>query len=89
MAQKEISDIVKYPLTTEKSINLISRSNSLIFVVNKKSRRPEIKKAIEEIFKAKVTRVNTSNSVDGRKLAYVTFAPESPAMDIAIKLGIL
>ncbi len=82
-------DIVKYPLTTEKSINMIARNNSLSFVVDKRSKSPEIKKAIEELYKVKVARINTSNTVDGRKVAYVRFSPENPALDIATKLGIL
>ena len=47
-------DIVKYPLTTEKSINMIARNNSLSFVVDKRSKSPEIKKAIEELMEERL-----------------------------------
>ena len=62
--KKIISDerafsIIKKPMMTEKSTNL-NQYNQYSFVVSKNSRSYEIKKAIEKIFKVKVTKVNTS-----------------------------
>ena len=61
---KNISDekafsIIKKPLMTEKSTNL-NQYNQYTFIVSKDSYSNEIKKAIEKIFKVKVTKVNTS-----------------------------
>jgi len=61
---KEISEerafsIIKKPLMTEKSTNL-NQYNQYSFVVSSDSCSYEIKKAIEKIFKVKVTKVNTS-----------------------------
>ena len=52
-------DIIKKPITTEKSTNL-QQYNQYSFVVSKDSNSNEIKKAIELIFKVKVNKVNTS-----------------------------
>ena len=52
-------DIIKKPITTEKSTNL-QQFNQYSFIVSKKSNSVEIKNAIEMIFKVKVTKVNTS-----------------------------
>ena len=52
-------DIVKKPITTEKSTNL-QQFNQYSFIVSKNSNTFEIKKAIEVIFKVKVSKVNTS-----------------------------
>ena len=52
-------DIIKKPLTTEKSTNL-QQFNQYSFVGSKNSNSFEIKNAIEAIFKVKVTKVNTS-----------------------------
>ena len=52
-------DIIKKPLTTEKSTNL-QQFNQYSFVVSKNSNSFEIKNAIELIFKVKVNKVNTS-----------------------------
>ena len=52
-------DIIKRPITTEKSTNL-QQFNQYSFIVSKNSNTFEIKKAIEVIFKVKVNKVNTS-----------------------------
>ena len=52
-------DIIKRPVTTEKSTNL-QQYNQYSFIVSKNSNSFEIKKAIEMIFKVKVNKVNTS-----------------------------
>ena len=52
-------DIIKKPITTEKSTNL-QQFNQYSFIVSKNSNSSEIKEAIEKIFKVKVNKVNTS-----------------------------
>lgn len=81
-------DIIKYPLTTEKSVRGIDVQNQLVFVVDQKASKADIKAAIEELLSAKVARVNTHNA-NGEKRAYVTFTAETPAIDIATKLGLM
>tara|TARA_B100000674_G_scaffold243264_1_gene200385 strand:+ start:75 stop:392 length:318 start_codon:yes stop_codon:yes gene_type:complete len=51
-------EIIKKPITTEKSTNL-QQFNQYSFVVSKDSNVSEIKSAIEMIFKVKVNKVNT------------------------------
>ena len=82
-------DVIKCPLSTEKSIRLMESENKLIFIVNKKATKTEIKKAIEEIFKAKVLKVNTFVSSKGEKRAYVKFSADTPAIDIATQMGLM
>ena len=81
--------IIKYPLSTEKSIRLMESENKLIFVVDIKAKKPEIKQAVEAAFKAKVLNVNTFISAKGEKRAYIQFAKESPAIDIATNMGLM
>ena len=52
-------DIIKKPITTEKSTNL-QQFNQYTFAVSKNSNSFEIKNAIQMIFKVKVSKVNTS-----------------------------
>ena len=52
-------EIIKKPITTEKSTNL-QQFNQYSFFVSKNSSSIEIKDAIEKIFKVKVSKVNTS-----------------------------
>jgi large subunit ribosomal protein L23 len=51
-------DVIVSPVVTEKS-TLASEQNQVVFNVAKKATKPEIKAAIEALFKVKVTGVNT------------------------------
>lgn len=82
-------NIIKFPLSTEKSIRLMESENKLIFVVNKKATKKDIKKAIEDMFKVKIDDVNTFISADGEKRAYIKFSSKNPAIDIATQLGLM
>ena len=84
----ETQQIIKYPLTTEKSIRLMESENKLVFVVDKKAKKLQIKTAIEDMFKVKVMKVNTYIR-QGEKRAYIKFGDETPAIDIATKLGMM
>lgn len=81
--------IIKHPVSSEKAIRLMESENKLVFVVSEKATKAEVKKAVEELFKAKVASVNTLHSVRGEKRAYVKFAKETPAIDIATSLGMM
>ena len=63
--------------------------NKLIFVVDLKANKKEIKDAFEKMFKAKIVKVTTHIATSGEKKAYVTFSPETPAIDIATQLGLM
>ena len=82
-------NIIKYPLSTEKSIRLMESENKLIFVVNNKATKKDIKKAIEEMFKVEVDNVNTLVNAEGEKRAYVKFSAKNPAIDIATQMGLM
>jgi large subunit ribosomal protein L23 len=51
-------DIVKNLLTTEKG-TLLEQQGKYLFLVDKRSNKIQIKKAIEDIYKVKVASVNT------------------------------
>ena len=50
--------LIQSPIMTEKSTNL-NQFNKYSFIVSKNSNSNEIKKAIENIFKVKVEKINT------------------------------
>ncbi|MBL7055236.1 50S ribosomal protein L23 [Candidatus Woesearchaeota archaeon] len=85
----DLYKIVKYPLSTEKSIRLMESENKLVFVVDKKANKSDIKKAIATMFKAEVVSVKTLTDIKGRKKAYVEFSQKTPAIDIATQLGLM
>lgn len=80
---------IKYPLSTEKSIRLMESENKLIFIVERKSTKHEIKSDIETLFKVKVIKVNTLITPQGTKKAYIKFSDETPAIELATKLGLM
>lgn len=80
--------ILKYPLATEKAVRLMETENKIYFVVDIKAKKADIKKAIEEMFKVKVIKVNTLIT-KGKKKAYIKLHPDNPAIDIATQLGIM
>ncbi len=81
--------IIKYPIITEKAVRLMEYENKLIFIVNKTSTKKEVKDAVENMFKVKVKNVTTTILPDGKKKAYIKLPLETPAIDIATKLGLM
>ncbi len=85
----EAHKVIKYPLSTEKSIRLMEAENKLVFIVDREANKDDIKKAMERLFKVKVENVNTFIGKDGKKRAYIKFKEETPAIDIATELGLM
>ena len=81
--------ILKYPLATEKAVKLMEMENKLIFIVDRKSTKSQIKIAIQKAFGVKVLNINTSISHEGIKKAYISLSAETPAIDVATKLGLM
>ena len=53
-------DIIKAPIITEKSSDL-AKNNVIVFSVDVKANKTQIKQAIEKVFNVKVESVNTVN----------------------------
>ena len=81
--------MIKTVLATEKATRLMESENKLVFVVDKKATKKEIKNEIEEMFKVKIKHINTMIGPDSKKKAYVTFSDNTPAIDLATKLGLM
>jgi len=81
--------VLLYPLMTEVSLRLLEKENKLVFIVDRRATKRDIKRAVETLYEVVVEKVNTVITPDGRKKAYVKLSPEYSASDVAIKLGIL
>jgi len=53
-------DIIIRPIITEKSTDLMSSQNKYTFQVDLRANKTQIKQAVEELFKVKVRKLNTS-----------------------------
>jgi len=82
-------DVISYPMMTEVASRLIESENKLVFVVNMKATKKDVKNAVEELYQVKVRNVNIAKSAKGEKKAFVRLQPEYSATDVAIKLGLL
>lgn len=73
---------------TEKIVRQIEIENILVFETDRKFRKEDIKKEVEDLFEVKVEKVRTL-TIKNKKTAYVKLKPEFPAIDVATKLGVL
>ncbi len=58
---KNLYDVIRRPLITEKSTNLKETQRTLVFEVHRDATKPEIKKAVELLFDTKVATVRVAN----------------------------
>lgn len=76
------------PVTSEKAVKMIDLDNTLLFELERRESKDKIKKEIEKIFNVKVSKIRTLTR-HNKKYAYVKFAKENPAIDVATKLGMI
>ncbi|MEM3030698.1 MAG: 50S ribosomal protein L23 [Candidatus Micrarchaeia archaeon] len=77
-----------YPITTEKAVSLIERENKIVFIVDARASKADIKEEVERRFGVRVQSVNTLLTPTGKKKAFVRVAKGFRADDIAAKLKI-
>jgi large subunit ribosomal protein L23 len=76
------------PIVTEKAVRLIEAENTLIFEVDRRLSKKDIKKEFEEMFKVKTDSINTLIKLN-KKYAYIKLNAKNPAIDVATKLGMI
>jgi large subunit ribosomal protein L23 len=74
---------------TEVTSRILEAENKLVFIVNKKATKRDVKMAVEELYEVIVEKVNSTITSEGEKKAFVKLHPDYKAVDIAIKLGII
>jgi len=82
-------ETILYPLMTEVTSRILETENKLVFVVNIRANKVDVKRAVEELYEVRVDNVNTLITPRGEKKAFVKLHPDYKAVDVAIKLGIL
>ncbi len=84
-----MAGILKYPMSTEKTINQIGRNNIIIYIVDYRATKPEIRKEFESVFGVKVESVRTVNTVSNSKKAFIKLSRAYRAEDIAKRLKLV
>lgn len=82
-------DVILYPLMTESASLMVEKDNKLLFAVNMKAGKKDIKQAVEQLYEVKVDKITVLITPKSTKKAFVKLTPEFKASDVAIKLGIL
>jgi len=85
----DVNEVISYPLMTESASLMVERDNKLIFIVNLKADKSDVKRAVEQLYEVKVNKVNLLITPQGVKKAFEKLNTEFKASDVAIKLGIL
>merc|ERR1719473_1136068 len=81
--------IIRHPLTTESAMKKIEELNTLVFIVDTKANKRQIKSAVAEMYDVTAAKVNTLIRPDGKKKAYVHLTQNYDALDIANRIGVI
>ena len=84
-----MAGILRYPMSTEKTINQIGKYNTIIYIVDYRATKPEIRKEFESIFNVKVDSIRTVNTATNNKKAFIKLAKGYRAEDIAKRLKLV
>jgi len=82
-------DVILYPVMTEVTSRILETENKLVFIVNMKATKEDIKRAVEKLYEVRTEKINVTITLRGEKKAFVKLHPDYKAVDVAIKLGIL
>ncbi len=81
--------VLKYPLATEKAISQIDRNNLIVYIVDFRATKTEIKKEFESMFQVKVDKIRSINLPNNAKKVYIKIAKGYKATDVAAKLKLV
>jgi len=82
--------VVIHPLNTESAMKKIEENNTLVFIVDVKANKAQIKAALKQLYDIDTVKINTLITPDGRKKCFARLTPDVDALDIAAtKLAIV
>ncbi|ABW98298.1 rpl23A (nucleomorph) [Hemiselmis andersenii] len=89
LKKKEQFRTIYFPLTTESALKEIQAGNTLVFIVNPKSNKNQIKNSVKKLYKVKIKKINTLIDLNGKKKAFVKLTSDYDALDVANKIGFI
>ncbi|KAI9802014.1 MAG: 60S ribosomal protein L23A [Sarcosagium campestre] len=82
--------VIIHPLNTESAMKKIEENNTLVFIVDIKANKRQIKDALKKLYDVDTVKINTLIRPDGSKKAFARLTPDVDALDIAAtKLAIV
>ena len=83
-----MTDVLAYPLVTEKAMNDLDFENKLEFIVHIDATKPEIAEAVSSRFDVAVADVNTQITPKGQKKAVIELGPDDDAEEVISRIGV-
>ncbi|KAI9871270.1 MAG: 60S ribosomal protein L25 [Pleopsidium flavum] len=82
--------VIIHPLNTESAMKKIEENNTLVFIVDIKANKRQIKEALKKLYDVDTVKINTLIRPDGSKKAFARLTSDVDALDIAAtKLSIV
>ncbi|KAJ4455340.1 putative 60S ribosomal protein L25 [Paratrimastix pyriformis] len=81
--------VIRHPLTTESAMQQVENHNTLVFIVDRRANKCQIRRAIQSLYSVKADRINTLIRPDGQKKAYVRLTGDYDTMQVAGKIGLI
>lgn len=79
--------IIVSPIASETAMKKVEDGNTLVFQVDLKANKHQIKRAVKELYEVDVDHVNTLVRPNGTKKAYIRLTADHDALDIANRIG--
>jgi len=70
-------------MNTESAMKKIEEQNTLVFIVDVKANKAQIKQALKKLYDIDTLKINTLIRPDGKKKAYCRLTADVDALDIA------
>ena len=83
------AQILKHPLANENALAKIETTNTLVFIVDPRANKKQIKEAVKRMYDIQCVKINTLIRPDGLKKAFVRLHEDYDAVDVANKIGII
>ncbi len=88
MNPEQASKLIMHPYMTEKTLALIEKENTVVFIVHDSADKNSIREAIKVLYDIDVDNINTARTIYGKK-AFARLKKEGAARDLATKLGLV
>lgn len=79
--------VLQQPINSETAMKKVEDGNTLVFQVDLKANKHQIKQAVKELYDVEVLKVNTLIRPNGTKKAYIRLTADHDALDVANRIG--
>merc|ERR1712029_1314061 len=78
----DASKVIIHPLNTESAMKKIEENNTLVFIVDTKANKRQIKDALKKLYDVETVTLNTLIRPDGSKKAFARLTPDVDALTL-------